>query len=106
MSQEFQILMEKIAKIIEARTIILGPKKAKAYQAGVYHPYFSLIVRKGELMCIGYINRVRDCLKKEDNDNVLFTFRDCGKGLATDKDDPKGWDAVTLIVMNFYNLKM
>lgn len=98
MSQEFQELMNKIAKAIENRTIITTAKKTKAYELGFYNPFFSLIIRDDELLCIWCSN-----IKPKDKEIIRLQLRN---GLPTSKDDPKGWDAVTIKVMHSLGLKL
>lgn len=98
MSQEFQELMDKIAKAIENRIIITTAKKTKLYEQGLYNPFFSLIERDGELVCIWCSN-----IKDEEKEIIRLQVKD---GLPTSKDDPKSWDAVTIKVMHSLGLKL
>lgn len=106
MGKEFQKLMEKIAKAVEGRTISLGPKKAKAYENGTYCPFFSLIDRGGELLCMWCGNRRRPNKNGEDGDVEIVRFRRPELGFATDGQDPLSWDNVTLAVMRHFKLKL
>jgi len=99
MSRKYQELMERIAKAIENRTIITTATKTKLYEQGAYKPFFSLIERDGELICVW-------CSNVKAGDKKLSDRLQLKIGLPTSKDDPKGWDAVTLKVMHSLGLKL
>ena len=99
MSQKYQRLMDKIALAIKNRTIITTPQKTKLYEQGLYNPFFSLIERDGELICVW-------CSNVKLKDRELSGRLQLRNGLPTSKDDPKGWDAVTLKVMHSLGLEL
>ena len=89
--------MDKIAKAIENKTIITTAKKTKLYELGLYNPFFSLIERDGELICIW-------CSNVKNGEKEIIRLQLKG-GLPTSKDNPKGWDAITLEVMHSLKLE-
>lgn len=104
MSRAFQELMNKIGAAIEKRTISLPLKKAKDYEEGKYKPFFSLIDRDGELLCMWCGNRQRPNHKGEGGDIEIVRFKETG--FATSMDDPKNWDSVTLKVMHHFGMQL
>lgn len=99
MSRKYVELMERIAKVIENKTISLPPKKARDYEKGDYTPMFSLINRKGELLCMWCSNRKKD-------DVEIARFRNIEEGFDVEPKSPQSWDAVTLKVMHSLGLEL
>lgn len=104
MSVEFQNLMGRISEAVKNRTGSFPPKKLREYEAGTYHPFFSLIVRnKKELMCMWSSDRRKD----GDNPDVeVIRFSRPERGFKTDATDPRGWTQVTLGAMRALGLKL
>lgn len=105
MSREFQDLQSKIAEAIENRTIITTPKKTGEYERGIYKPFFSLIVRKGELLCVWCGNIKKPDKEGKGGDIEIDRFRNIEEGFDTDYKSPRGWDAITLKAMRALGLK-
>ena len=122
MSALFQEWQRKIADAIASRTISIGPKKAQEYEAGHYHPFFSLVDRQGELVCIWCRNIKKqkggyyrsgvdgracysgpDRLPSDDVEIIRLSGADVTKGLGTKADSSiKHWDSVTRLVMEHF----
>lgn len=107
MSEEFQRLTQRIAEAIEKRTIITTPKKTGDYEKGIYNPFFSLIIRDGELLCI-WCGNIKKPNKKTDKDGdiEIGRFRNIEQGFDTDPKSERSWDVVTLKVMHSLGLKL
>lgn len=106
MSAEFQELQNKIAEVIKNRTIVTTTKKTREYEKGIYHPFFSLINRNGELLCIWCSNIIRPDEKGNGGDKEIARFRNIEQGFDTDMNSPRSWDAVALKVMHSLGLNL
>ena len=108
MSIEFQELLIKVAKVVENRTVVFGnstthQKLAQRYDDGEYNPFFSIVLRDGELRCIWCQNR-----QKHRNDKgelipepELARFKPRPEGFGNEE-----WDALTLEIMHGLKLKL
>lgn len=107
MSAAFEKLMNKIAKIIEAPAITgMSPEQTKRYETGEYKPYFSLVVRDGELLCVNTIGRRSQATANHEADREIIRIRDIASGFYTDADNPRSWTQVTLLVAQVLKLEL
>lgn len=98
----FPNLMQKVSRAIDNRTIKLSPKKATKFEAGMYNPFFSLLDRDGELLCMFCGNRRKPNAKGEGGDIEILRIRKPEDGLSTDIKDPAGWNKVTGQIYRYY----